>query len=119
YAHPRDLLTFACTCKYFRELLVDKSSVLIWKTARSKIEGLPDCPADLTEYDYADLALRPRCHGCGEFASEVFWEMRRRYCPDCRVERVCCLPVCPEIIQKRYVLGMEHLTIGKGMGHGY
>ncbi|KAF8421556.1 hypothetical protein L210DRAFT_3572612, partial [Boletus edulis BED1] len=107
YAHPRDLLTFACT------LLVDKSSVLIWKTARSKIEGLPDCPADLTEYDYADLALRPRCHGC------FFWEMRHRYCSDCRVERVCCLPVCPEIIQKRYVLGMEHLTIGKGMGHGY
>ncbi|KAF8548382.1 hypothetical protein OG21DRAFT_1526530 [Imleria badia] len=111
YAHPRDLLSLASTCKYFQEPLMDQSSTLVWRTARSKFEGLPDCPADLTEREYANLAFCARCHGCGQYSDTVFWEMRRRYCPDCRVERLCCLSVCDEIIQKKYVLGMGGIGI--------
>ena len=42
--------------------MTDTSSELIWKTARSKIDGLPDCPSDLAEREYAYLAFCPRCH---------------------------------------------------------
>ena len=43
---------------------MDKSSAFIWKTARRHVEpaGLPDCPADLTEPEYANLAFYARCH---------------------------------------------------------
>jgi hypothetical protein len=38
-----------------------KSSALVWKIARRQFKGLPDCPADLTEQEYADLAFSARC----------------------------------------------------------
>lgn len=39
-----------------------KSSLFLWKTALRQIEGLPDCPADLDEPEYANLVFYTRCH---------------------------------------------------------
>ncbi|KAH0829105.1 hypothetical protein J3R83DRAFT_2571 [Lanmaoa asiatica] len=85
YIHPIDLLNLARTCKSLRALLMDKSSVFVWKSARRQVKGLPDCPPDLTEPEYANLVFYARCHGCGKYVKTVFWEMRRRYCPSCRM----------------------------------
>ncbi|KAF9234867.1 hypothetical protein BU15DRAFT_52049, partial [Melanogaster broomeanus] len=60
--HPMDLLNLARTTKAFRQLLMRKSSAFVWKTARSQVEGLPDCPSDLSEPQYANLVFYPRCH---------------------------------------------------------
>ncbi|KAF8546471.1 hypothetical protein OG21DRAFT_1426921, partial [Imleria badia] len=89
YAHPRDLLSLACTCRYFQQFLMDQSSTLVWRTARSnlELEGFPGCPVDFTEQEYAKLAFCARCHSCGQYTDYIFWEMRLRYCLDCLVQR--------------------------------
>jgi hypothetical protein len=87
YVHPIDLLNLARTCKSLRQLLMDKSSAFVWKTARCQVNGLPDCPVDLTEPEYANLLFYARCHVCGKYTPTVLWRIRRRYCLDCRIGR--------------------------------
>lgn len=41
---------------------MDKSSAFVWRRARRQVRGLPDCPADLTEPEYANLVFYARCH---------------------------------------------------------
>ena len=59
---PRDLLNLARTSKPFRGLLMSRNSVSMWKASRSNVEGLPDCPAHLSEPAYANLAFFPYCN---------------------------------------------------------
>ncbi|KAF8435101.1 hypothetical protein L210DRAFT_3551914 [Boletus edulis BED1] len=113
YLHPKDLLSLSRTCQSLRELLMDKSSTFVWKTARRQVDGLPDCPPDLTEQDYADLVFDARCHMCGWSARTVLWSIRRRYCADCKLENLVDLESCDKIIRDNYVLSMEALKIDK------
>ncbi|KAF8546572.1 hypothetical protein OG21DRAFT_1426703, partial [Imleria badia] len=85
--HPMDLLNMARTCKYFRKMLMAKSSAFVWKSARYQV-GLSDCPTDLTEPEYANLMFNVHCQGCGTYAVTIFWEIRRRYCLDCSIVRM-------------------------------
>ncbi|KAF9234854.1 hypothetical protein BU15DRAFT_52058 [Melanogaster broomeanus] len=62
FLHPMDLLNLACTTKAFRQLLMQRSSTFVWKTSLGRIEGLPVCPPDLSEPQYAYLAFYPHCH---------------------------------------------------------
>ncbi|KAI9570860.1 hypothetical protein HD554DRAFT_2312480 [Boletus coccyginus] len=115
YVHPLDLLSLARTCKSLRELLMDKASAFVWKTARrGQVQGLPDCPADMTEPEYANLVFYSRCNGCGKYAKKILWQLRRRYCPQCRDGRFRSLSSCPDII--RPFLPMEKLTINGEKG---
>ena len=58
---------------------MDKSSALVWKTARRQFEGLPDCPADLTEQEYTDLAFSARCDVRTNSSERLTWrEMSHR-----------------------------------------
>ncbi|KAH7920429.1 hypothetical protein BV22DRAFT_1133083 [Leucogyrophana mollusca] len=82
--HPMDLLNLARTTQAFRHLLMRKSSAFVWKTARLQIEGFPDCPPDLSEPAYANLAFYPHCHSCGKIAYIVLWRFRVRYCAGCK-----------------------------------
>ena len=43
---------------------MDKPSAFVWKIARNQVEpaGLPDCPDDLTEPEYANLVFYAHCH---------------------------------------------------------
>ena len=41
---------------------MDKSSAFVWKAARRQTNGLPDCPVDLTEPEYANLVFYARCY---------------------------------------------------------
>ncbi|KAI9454596.1 hypothetical protein HD554DRAFT_2244476 [Boletus coccyginus] len=94
YVHPLDLLNLARTCKSLRELLMDKASAFVWKTARRKIRGLPDCPADMTEPEYANLLFYSRCHvrtesstrlDFSEVMNRAVGNMRKRFCGNCVV----------------------------------
>ena len=41
---------------------MDKSSEFVWKEARRQVTGLPNCPVDLTEPEYANLVFYARCY---------------------------------------------------------
>lgn len=59
---PADLLNLARSTKAFRELLMKKSSITIWRAARGNVLDLPDCPPDLSEPAYANLLFSNCCH---------------------------------------------------------
>ncbi|KAH0829106.1 hypothetical protein J3R83DRAFT_2572 [Lanmaoa asiatica] len=63
--------------------------------------------------EYADLVFDARCHGCGKTARTVLWFIRRRYCSDCKLERLIDLSSCDKIIRDNKVLNPEELTIEK------
>ena len=59
---PLDLLHLARTTKDLRAILMKRSSISIWKRARSQLNGLPDCPDDLSEPQYAELLFGKACN---------------------------------------------------------
>ncbi|KAK7679941.1 hypothetical protein QCA50_016887 [Cerrena zonata] len=86
---PRDLLSLSRTSKPFRQLLMSRTSVLLWKTSRKNVPGLPDCPSFLSEPAYANLCFVSHCHHCLELHSngkKIFWEVGARYCSPCKLE---------------------------------
>ncbi|KAG6382003.1 hypothetical protein JVT61DRAFT_634 [Boletus reticuloceps] len=113
YIHSVDLLNLARTCKSLRQLLMDKSSTFVWMEARRQVKGLPACPAYLTEPEYANLVYCARCHGCGKYTTTILWDVRRRYCPGCRIRRLRLLSSCNEVIRKHKVLAEEYITVKK------
>lgn len=60
--HPLGLLNLARTCKFFRSTLMVNSSAFVWKAALRQVDGLPDCPDDLSEPAYTNLVFYARCH---------------------------------------------------------
>ncbi|OJA09757.1 hypothetical protein AZE42_01477 [Rhizopogon vesiculosus] len=83
FLSPMDLLNLSRTTKDFRNLLLHSSSARAWKDARLQVEGLPDCPLDMSEPQYANLAFYPHCHDCDRVVRTVSWALRARYCPKC------------------------------------
>ncbi|KDR81923.1 hypothetical protein GALMADRAFT_276573 [Galerina marginata CBS 339.88] len=87
---PIDLLHLARTTKDIRTLLMSRSSVSIWKQARSNIpESLPECPDDLSEPQYADLAFGKCCHFCRRNLGglHTVWSARIKACTKCLDEQ--------------------------------
>lgn len=39
-----------------------RSAVSVWKDVIGQVEGLPECPSDLVEPQYASLAFDSYCH---------------------------------------------------------
>lgn len=62
HLHPLDLLTLARTTKLLRNILMRHSSAIIWKTARSLIKDLPECPNELSEPSYAAFMFDTSCY---------------------------------------------------------
>ena len=70
---------------------MDKSSAFVWKTARRQVNGLPDCPIDLTEPEYANLVFYARCHvrmladgfNCSEMWHRTVENIRRLFSGEC------------------------------------
>ncbi|KIK59027.1 hypothetical protein GYMLUDRAFT_245475 [Collybiopsis luxurians FD-317 M1] len=85
YLDPGDLLRLARTSKDLRGILMSKTSESIWRTARENVEGLPPCPPDLNEPQYAHLAFESYCHVCRHKGrcDNIFWTFRMRYCNIC------------------------------------
>lgn len=81
---------------------MSRISRTIWKNARSNVEGLPDCPGDLSEPQYASLLFEHVCQvralthfqcslnkllflqNCGASNSQqVIWAARAKFCKKC------------------------------------
>ncbi|KAF8913174.1 hypothetical protein CPB84DRAFT_1841573 [Gymnopilus junonius] len=70
------LLKLARTSKELRRLLLNKSSVSIWKASFSDISDLPECPADMSEPAWANLLFSPYCQFCATHTKNVEWLLR-------------------------------------------
>ncbi|KAF9644141.1 hypothetical protein BDM02DRAFT_3103424 [Thelephora ganbajun] len=60
YLHPLDILQLARASLGIRATLMSKNSVRVWITARRMI-GMPECPPDLSEPQYASLVFEHIC----------------------------------------------------------
>ncbi|KAG6913438.1 hypothetical protein DXG01_006821 [Tephrocybe rancida] len=67
---PMDILNLTRTSKALRNMLMQRSATYVWKNARSHIPGLPDCPNDMSEPEYANLVFYPYCHVSNYLDSE-------------------------------------------------
>ncbi|KAF9007559.1 hypothetical protein BDQ17DRAFT_1238061, partial [Cyathus striatus] len=67
YLHPQDVLHLSRTTKQLRGILMTKNARFVWKAAFSTARGLPQCPSDLTEPQYASLAFDEHCHVSGAY----------------------------------------------------
>ncbi|KAF7967257.1 hypothetical protein HWV62_35051 [Athelia sp. TMB] len=50
------------TTKALRRILMQRSAISIWKAVMGQVEGLPECPSDLNEPQFASLAFDSYCH---------------------------------------------------------
>lgn len=61
HLHPQDLLRISWTTKAFRRVLTSTSSKTVWMDSFAAVAGLPDCPEDMNEVEYASLLFNPLC----------------------------------------------------------
>ncbi|KAK0451975.1 uncharacterized protein EV420DRAFT_1559501 [Desarmillaria tabescens] len=82
---PRDLLHLCRTSKSLRAVLLDRSALFVWKSARRNLENLPAILDDLSEPRYASLLFDKHCQLCLAPAKTnyVQWSARIRCCDDC------------------------------------
>ncbi|RDB19806.1 hypothetical protein Hypma_012991 [Hypsizygus marmoreus] len=80
---PADILYLSRTSKDLRSLLMRKPAEFIWKLAHANV-GLPDCPPDLNEPQFAKLLFDPHCDYCGgSSAQTIVWASHTRVCKEC------------------------------------
>ncbi|KII86827.1 hypothetical protein PLICRDRAFT_43495 [Plicaturopsis crispa FD-325 SS-3] len=88
HLHPLDLLHLARCTKSLRAILMHRSARAIWKQALSNVPGMPDCPSDLNEPQFANIAFSTHCHECLDTDIEgpmsILWAFRTRLCSSCR-----------------------------------
>ncbi|KII91497.1 hypothetical protein PLICRDRAFT_105367 [Plicaturopsis crispa FD-325 SS-3] len=82
--HPVDILQLSRVSKEFRSLFMSRNSRHVWVAARRNAPGVPDCPPDMTEGQYARLLFEHDCYACGKpIAKMLDYALRLRYCGDC------------------------------------
>ncbi|KAL0946623.1 hypothetical protein HGRIS_012819 [Hohenbuehelia grisea] len=111
HLQPLDLLRLARTTKDLRGTLMRRSTVTVWRQARANVgDDFPDCPPDLSEPAYANLAFDTHCHFClNPRAGFIMWISYVRSCKRCleattaNVDALVCweeyscrLPHCPD-----------------------
>ncbi|KAF8557098.1 hypothetical protein OG21DRAFT_402323 [Imleria badia] len=108
-------MSLACTCKSLRYVLMDKSALFVWRAARLRVKGMPDCPADLSEQQYARLLFNNNCQGCENRVGNLYWSIHRRYCSMCSIKRLRFLPSCENPIREGGILPTVSLVVDPGM----
>ena len=59
--HPKDLLNLSRTCKKFRSFFLHRSNEGLWKTARERVEDVPERPPFLSEPAFANILFGNAC----------------------------------------------------------
>ncbi|KIJ25105.1 hypothetical protein M422DRAFT_56126 [Sphaerobolus stellatus SS14] len=63
YLEPYDILNLARSTRDLNKYLMSRDSRGIWRVARSAMKGIPECPPDLSEAEYARLLFETDvCH---------------------------------------------------------
>ncbi|CAE7089075.1 unnamed protein product [Rhizoctonia solani] len=81
-----DLLSLSRSSKFFHQMLMTRSATTlgIWQTAVENVPGLPACPKDLCEPQYAALIYSKHCSMCGtSVAKPMDPYLNIRLCKDC------------------------------------
>ncbi|KAG9081331.1 hypothetical protein FRC06_005631 [Ceratobasidium sp. 370] len=85
YLYPLDLILLARANKFFRQLLMNRSAIQTWRSALSNVPGLPPCPKELCEPQYAALVFSKYCSMCGKQAPRPMDPILQvRLCTSCR-----------------------------------
>ncbi|KAG9088127.1 hypothetical protein FS749_002404 [Ceratobasidium sp. UAMH 11750] len=85
YLYPLDLILLSRANKFFRQLLMNRSAIQTWRYALSNVPGLPPCPEQLCEPQYAALLFTKYCSMCGKQAPRPMDPMLLvRLCALCR-----------------------------------
>ncbi|KDR77405.1 hypothetical protein GALMADRAFT_224794 [Galerina marginata CBS 339.88] len=108
WATPRSLLNLSRTTKSWHSLLTSRSSIPLWKTARSNLDDFPDIPDDLNELQYANLAFGTTCSFCFKTYrnTRVVWVPRLRTCGRCLKSRF----MLEEVLEKNPIRYSAHLN---------
>ncbi|KAF8597363.1 hypothetical protein BDV93DRAFT_453056, partial [Ceratobasidium sp. AG-I] len=61
---PAELLFLARSSKFFRKMFMSRSSINTWRSAFGNVPGLPPCPPELCEPQYASLLFSKSCSVC-------------------------------------------------------
>ncbi|KAG9079793.1 hypothetical protein FRC06_007455, partial [Ceratobasidium sp. 370] len=61
---PPDIIALSRSNKFFHGLLLDRSAAHIWGLALQNVPGLPPCPKDLCQPQYAALIYSKHCSIC-------------------------------------------------------
>ncbi|KAL0947639.1 hypothetical protein HGRIS_013727 [Hohenbuehelia grisea] len=81
---PLDVLRLARATKALRDMLMRRSAKTVWRAACANIDGLPECPSDLSDPQWVNLAFDACCHYCGQGrATYVIWVYMKRFCKKC------------------------------------
>ncbi|KAG9082263.1 hypothetical protein FRC07_014260, partial [Ceratobasidium sp. 392] len=89
YLLPLDVIHLARSCKYLRGLLMGRSAQHIWELALHNVPGLPPCPKDLCEPQYAALVFSKFCSMCGvPVVKPMDPYLNVRLCNACREENI-------------------------------
>ncbi|KDN34649.1 hypothetical protein RSAG8_12274, partial [Rhizoctonia solani AG-8 WAC10335] len=65
YLLPIDIISLARLNKSIRSMLMHRSSIHVWHAARRNVEGLPDCPPDMSEPRFVSLIFSKTCSVSG------------------------------------------------------
>ncbi|KAL5501311.1 hypothetical protein ACEPAH_8571 [Sanghuangporus vaninii] len=83
YLTPVDLLQLSRTSRSLRKFILSKSSRVIW-VACLAATGIPACPPDMSEPQYANLYFEKECHACGyPRVDRLTFHLRIRLCHGC------------------------------------
>ncbi|KAI0327471.1 hypothetical protein GY45DRAFT_1257028 [Cubamyces sp. BRFM 1775] len=86
--HPLDLLQLSRTSKTVRAAVLAYRNRPAWQAALASVEGLPLCPEQLQEPDYAALVFEKICSLCGASrANRVEYTIGLRFCRSCYQEQ--------------------------------
>ncbi|KAK0486422.1 hypothetical protein IW261DRAFT_797049 [Armillaria novae-zelandiae] len=86
--NPLDLLRLARLSKDFRKVLMSKSTICAWKSARSNLEGFPGPYPGMSEPAWVNLAFMPECHYCTKTVRHPDMFLKTRLCPSCAKTRL-------------------------------
>ncbi|KAG8738763.1 hypothetical protein FRC10_006480 [Ceratobasidium sp. 414] len=101
---PPDIIALSRSNKFFRGLLLNRSAARIWGLALQNIAGLPPCPKDLCEPQYAALIFPKHCSMCGApIVKPMDPYLNVRLCNACREDHLIILDDIPNVDLRRLV----------------
>ncbi|KAI0047931.1 hypothetical protein FA95DRAFT_1678733 [Auriscalpium vulgare] len=82
---PTDLIHLTRVTKAFRQVLLSRDAMLLWKEAYELVPDVPSCPEDMSEPAWANLLFGgAHCHTCGvKPVNKILYMLRRRVCRSC------------------------------------
>jgi len=86
---PEDIILLSRLSKFFRNLLMRRSAIHIWRNAMLNVPKLPPCPPDMCEPQYLALIYTLTCSICGTNRAQRINEVLRvRLCYSCFEHRL-------------------------------